>query len=285
MPKAGLEKTQSLSSVIPNTSSRPGYLGTGNSLRRTASTSTAKNWRTEELPLYSWKDLEYAYVTREGKRVSPAVVYVTNEEEADELLGGFKRFGPSAVGFDMEWVVPMLSGSRSKKTAVVQVADDKMILIIHLHKMQAFPSKLKELIESTNIIKLGVNIEQDFAKLVKDFGIAPRMGVELRDLANSADRPTMAAHGIPEHEKRVKFSLLVRIFLHKELDKGPVKTGNWEKYPLSEAQLGYAANDAHCGFTLYKRLMSIAAARTVAVDFEDLAGRVNAVVENYPYTL
>ncbi|KAG8912006.1 hypothetical protein FRC01_005350 [Tulasnella sp. 417] len=306
MPKAGLEKTQSLSSVIPNTSSRPGYLSAGNSLRRSASTSAAKNWRTEELPLYSYKDLEYAHVTREGKRVSPAVVYVTNEEEANELLGVFK----TAVGFDMEWVVSMMSGSRNKKTAVAQVADDKMILIIHLHKMQAFPSKLKvstphpytstpfttgvtevplnstqELVESTNIIKLGVNIEQDFAKLVKDFGIAPRTGVELRDLANSADRPTMAAHGIPEHEKRVKFSLLVRIFLHKELDKGPVKTGNWEKYPLSETQLGYAANDAHCGFTLYKRLMSIAAARTVAVDFEDLAARVNAVVENYPYTL
>ncbi|KAG8923667.1 hypothetical protein FRC00_005978 [Tulasnella sp. 408] len=151
--------------------------------------------------------------------------------------------------------------------------------------MQAFPSKLKELVESKNIIKLGVNIVQDFAKLVKDFGITPQMGVELRDLANIADRPTMAAHGIPEHEKRVKFSLLVRIFLHKELDKGPGKTGNWEKYPLSETQIEYAANDAHCGFTLYKRLMSIAASRNVVVDSEELELRVKAVVENYPYTL
>ncbi|KIO25529.1 hypothetical protein M407DRAFT_25126 [Tulasnella calospora MUT 4182] len=281
MPKPGLEKTQSLSSVISAACSRPAHLSSGNSLRRSASTSIAKNWKTEELPSYSYQDLEYAYVTKQGKRISPAVVYVTNEEEANELLGAFK----TAVGFDMEWVISMMSGSRGKKTAVVQVADDKMILVIHLHKMQAFSSKLKELVESTSIIKLGVNIVQDFAKLVKDFGVAPQMGVELRDIANTADGPTMAARGIPEHEKRVKFSLLVRIFLHKELDKGPVKTGNWEKYPLSDIQIAYAANDAHCGFTLYKRLMSIAASRKVAVDFEELAGRVRAVVENYPYTL
>lgn len=95
----------------------------------------------------------------------------------------------------------------------------------------------QELVESPTILKLGVNIVQDYAKLIKDFGISPRMGVELRDIVNVADRPSMAAHGIPEHERRVKFSLLVRIFMHKELDKGPVKIGNWEKYPLSETQI------------------------------------------------
>ncbi|KAG9044590.1 hypothetical protein FS837_007877 [Tulasnella sp. UAMH 9824] len=284
MPKAGLEKTQSLPSVISAASSRPKNSSSANSLRRAASTSIAKNWKTEELPCYSYQDLEHAHVTKQGKRISPAVVRV-NQAQALGPKDKGKLTQTQSVGFDMEWVISMMSGSRSKRTAVVQVSDDKMILVIHIHKMQAFPSKLKELVESKNIVKLGVNIEQDFAKLVKDFGIAPQMGVELRDLANIADRPTMAARGIPEHEKRVKFSLLVMIFLRKELDKGPVKTGNWEKYPLTETQIEYAANDAHCGFTLYKRLMSIATSRNVAVDVEELALRVKAVVENYPYNL
>ncbi|KAG8948390.1 hypothetical protein FRC04_009760 [Tulasnella sp. 424] len=262
MPKAGLEKTQSLPSVTSAASTRPDHSNSaGNLLRRTASTSVATNWRTEELPLYAYKDLEHAYVTARGKRISPALV---------------------AVGFDMEWVISMMSGSRGKKTAVVQVADDKMILVLHLHKMQAFPSKLKELVESPEILKLGVNIVQDYAKLIKDFGVSPRMGVELRDIANIADRSIMAAHGIPEHEQRVKFSLLVRIFMHKELDKGPVKLGNWEKYPLSETQINYAANDAHCGFILYKRLMSMAASQDITVDFDELAQRVNVVAKDYP---
>lgn len=46
-----------------------------------------------------------------------------------------------------------------------------------------------------------------------------------------------------------------------------------------------AANDAHCGFILYKRLMSMAASQDITVDFDELAQSVNVVAKDYPYTL
>ncbi|KAF8604771.1 hypothetical protein BDV93DRAFT_522096 [Ceratobasidium sp. AG-I] len=90
------------------------------------------------------------------------------------------------VGFDMEWTV---SNRGPKSTGLIQISDETSILLIQISSMKEFPSKLKYLITSSTIIKVGVNIAGDITKLVKDFGTeyAGRAVLELSVLARLAD--------------------------------------------------------------------------------------------------
>ncbi|KAG8696720.1 hypothetical protein FRC09_008305 [Ceratobasidium sp. 395] len=91
------------------------------------------------------------------------------------------------VGFDMEWTVPAPKGRL--KTGLIQISDDTSILLIQISSMKYFPSKLKALIISPTILKVGVNIGNDMRRLCREFGVdyAGRGIVELSYLARVAD--------------------------------------------------------------------------------------------------
>lgn len=84
------------------------------------------------LPQYSYKD--YSPV--------PAVVYTPDEEEANDLVQCLK--GP-VMGFDLEWVVLFRKGrsAMTHRTALVQICDARMILLVHVSAMKKFPQKVK----------------------------------------------------------------------------------------------------------------------------------------------
>ncbi|KAG8774917.1 hypothetical protein FRC12_001764 [Ceratobasidium sp. 428] len=91
------------------------------------------------------------------------------------------------VGFDMEWTVPAPKGRL--KTGLIQISDNTSILLIQISSMKYFPSKLKALITSPTILKVGVNIGNDMRRLCREFGVdyAGRGIVELSYLARVAD--------------------------------------------------------------------------------------------------
>ncbi|KAI0633974.1 ribonuclease H-like domain-containing protein [Trametes polyzona] len=195
------------------------------------------------LPLYSYKDYS----------PSPAVVYTQDEEEANDLVQCLK--GP-VLGFDLEWVV-LFRRNRSMmshRTALVQLCDARMIVLVQVSSMKKFPQKVKELIENKDIAKVGANIKNDGQKLFGDYGVLARNLVELGTIARHVDPSFAAVH----KRKIVSLAKVVAFYTHKTLSKGPVRSSNWEAKPLSEAQKTYAANDAHCALTVYNRLASIA---------------------------
>ncbi|KAH9915205.1 ribonuclease H-like domain-containing protein [Fomitopsis serialis] len=194
------------------------------------------------LPLYSYKDYYPA----------PAVVYVRHEDEADELIQALS--GP--LGFDMEWVVNWRNKAYTeRRTAVVQLCDKRMILVIQLSQMKRIPQKVKEVIESRDIVKMGANIKNDGEKLYRDYGILASNLVELGAFAHRAD----ATFARKYNRSIVALAKVVEHYTAKTLDKGRVRSSNWEAAPLSEEQLTYAANDAHCALVVYNRLLDIAA--------------------------
>ncbi|KAI0357923.1 ribonuclease H-like protein [Trametes cingulata] len=195
------------------------------------------------LPLYSYKDYD----------PSPAVVYTPHEEEANDLVQCLK--GP-VLGFDFEWVVKFRRGKTpmSHRTALVQLSDARMILLVQVSAMKKFPQKVKEIIENKDIIKLGANIKNDGQKLFNDFGILGRNLVELGAIARHVDPSFAALH----KRSIVSLAKVVEAYTRKTLDKGKVRTSNWEVQPLSEAQKFYAANDAHCALMVYNRLVALA---------------------------
>ncbi|TFY58764.1 hypothetical protein EVJ58_g6213 [Rhodofomes roseus] len=188
------------------------------------------------LPLYSYKDYN----------PTPAVVYVRHEEEADDLVQALS--GP--LGFDMEWVISWRNKScAERRTAVVQLCDKRMILIVQLSEMKRFPQKVKEIIESQDIVKMGANIKNDGEKLYRDYGILAANLVELGAFAHRADATFAHTH----RRSIVALAKVVEHYTSKTLDKGAVRCSNWEAAPLN------AANDAHCALVVYNRLLDIAA--------------------------
>ncbi|RPD70687.1 ribonuclease H-like protein [Lentinus tigrinus ALCF2SS1-7] len=195
----------------------------------------------EGLPLYSFKQYPPA----------PAVVYTRHEEEANDLVGCLK--GP--LGFDLEWPVVFRRGRTpmERRTALVQICDSQIILLVQVSAMSKFPQKVKEVIENKDIIKLGANIRNDGQKLFRDFGLLPAGLVELGALARQAD-PTFSQSF---NRSIVALAKVVERYTHKTLDKGKVRTSDWEA-KLSQPQITYAANDAHCALVVYKTLMALA---------------------------
>ncbi|KAI0922992.1 hypothetical protein AcW1_002508 [Taiwanofungus camphoratus] len=196
-----------------------------------------------QLPLYSYKD--YPPV--------PTVIYTRHEEEANELVQTLR--GP--LGFDLEWRI-FIQQKRSpieRRTALVQLSDERMILLVQVSAMKKFPQKVKEVIQSRSIVKTGANIQNDGEKLFRDFGILPGNLVELGAFAARAD----PAFKLVYRRSIVSLARMVEMYMHKALDKGKVRTGNWENVPLTQEQITYAANDAHCALLVYNRLCTVAA--------------------------
>ncbi|THH19391.1 hypothetical protein EW146_g1738 [Bondarzewia mesenterica] len=193
------------------------------------------------MPLYTYRDS----IPR------PTLMYIRSEAEANELVLALN--GP--VGFDMEWCCsPRRHGtSVHRPTALVQICDSSIILLIQLSAMKKVPQKVKELIESPSIPKMGVNIRGDGMKLYRDYGILPANLVELGTLACQADTCFQEIFNRP----MVSLAKCVSFYQHRTLDKGPVRTSNWEAV-LSREQMEYAANDAHCALLMYKKILSIA---------------------------
>ncbi|KAM5539759.1 hypothetical protein V8D89_006572 [Ganoderma adspersum] len=218
------------------------------------SKAKAKGQSKSNLPLYSYKQY----------RPTPAVVYTQHEEEANDLVQGMK--GP--LGFDLEWVVTFRRGKApmERRTALVQLCDAQMILLVQVSAMKKFPQKLKEVIENKDVMKLGANIRNDGQKLFRDFGLLPAGLVELGALAHLAD-PTFRQ---TYNRNIVALAKVVEFYTHKTLDKGNVRTSDWEA-KLSNTQITYAANDAHCALIVCNVLTAIAAENEKEVDWKACA--------------
>ncbi|KAI0800052.1 ribonuclease H-like domain-containing protein [Fomes fomentarius] len=212
------------------------------------------------LPLYSYKQY----------RPVPAVVYTQHEEEANDLVQSLK--GP--IGFDLEWVVIFRRGRApaERRTALVQLCDANMILLIQVSAMNKFPQKVKELIENKDVMKLGANIRNDGQKLFRDFGILPANLVELGVLARQAD-PAFS-----QHFKRsiVALAKVIERYTGKTLNKGKVRTSDWEA-KLSDAQKTYAANDAHCALSAYNNLVAMAKEHEREIKWEECSSDLEKV--------
>ncbi|KAH9974325.1 ribonuclease H-like domain-containing protein [Lactifluus volemus] len=179
----------------------------------------------------------------------PNVIYIKEEEQANEMVASLN----GAVGLDLEWpfVSKRIGGCEEGKVALVQLCDTDIILLIQVSKMKSFPEKVKALIESSKVPKVGVNIRNDGMKLFRDYGILASNLIELGALACQVDASFESAFKRPI----VSLVKVVSYCLHKTLDKGPVRTSDWSD-DLTPAQMRYASNDVHSGFIVYKSLMT-----------------------------
>jgi len=144
-------------------------------------------------------------------------------------------------------------GEAENPVAIVQLANDNLILLFQVSAMTEFPASLRILLESSLFLKVGVGIQHDCQKLYRDFRVSCRNCVELAFLARSVDN----AQWKGKYSSPIGLARLLETYENYTLAKGKVQRSNWERH-LTDNQQDYAANDAYVGSRLYSRLIQMA---------------------------
>ena len=163
-----------------------------------------------------------------------------SQDEVHEAIGKLSQ--EKVLGFDTE-TRPSFSKGEFYPVSILQLATEDCSYIFRLARL-ASVEELFKLLSNTNIIKAGVAIHDDVKALQKLHPFSPEGFV---DLSKEAEKKGFTSLGL---------RALTAIFLGKRLSKA-AKITNWDRPVLSEAQLSYAAKDAHVGLQIYHKIMEI----------------------------
>ncbi|EMD41589.1 hypothetical protein CERSUDRAFT_110166 [Gelatoporia subvermispora B] len=201
-----------------------------------------------KLPMYNWK--------RACGRGNAVLTYIKKRDSADEHLMELTEIMENlpleerALGFDMEWR-PVFQAGKKAKVALIQLAWENCVWLVHISKTGGPPEKLKEILEDPTIVKTGVGIQFDCKKLWTDWGVNVRNAVDLSLLAKSADNKRWKG----PYSEGISLLRLAEAYENCTLDKGKITTSNWEATLDDKMQL-YAANDSHVGYRIYTKLLA-----------------------------
>ncbi|XP_050175809.1 exonuclease mut-7 homolog isoform X3 [Myiozetetes cayanensis] len=188
------------------------------------------------------------------------------------------------VGVDMEWK-PSFGMVGKPRVALLQMAVKDEVFLLDLPRLleqaeeeeekEKLPRFIQRLYSDAAITKLGYGMSGDLSSLaatcsaLKDaekqlHGVVDLLTVDkqLQKGCSEWRKDGRKVDGLsPEHsheERGVRqqekgLSLLVQHVLGKPLDKTE-QLSNWEKRPLREEQILYAASDAYCLLEIYERL-------------------------------
>ncbi|XP_055312173.1 exonuclease 3'-5' domain-containing protein 2-like isoform X1 [Sitodiplosis mosellana] len=150
----------------------------------------------------------------------------------------------NVLGFDCEWNLEQESGRKS--VALLQLASSRgLCVLIRLSELQYIPKELEAILEDASIIKVGVAPDGDAALLKNDYdGVRVASTLDLRFVAQEAKSSVM---------RKSSLAHMADEFLGVSLDKDPsIRCSNWEASTLTNAQIDYAATDAHVAIELFK---------------------------------
>jgi hypothetical protein len=173
---------------------------------------------------------------------------VKSSEDSRRCTG--KR--PLVLGLDCEWRPTFKAGMPQNKVATLQLSDGKVAVVVHLTKLcqdggkNELPPTLLSLLADTSVLKVGVGIKGDVARLLSDRNLVVRGAQDLEHFVKMVPFPHCT---IP---KLVSLKKLVHIFGCHTLPKSKsVQLSNWDTIPLTDAQQRYAADDATAGCFVY----------------------------------
>ncbi|XP_061055534.1 exonuclease mut-7 homolog isoform X18 [Eubalaena glacialis] len=214
--------------------------------------------RTAEAPLEDGKDDYYQLpISREHLHFLASWEDLARHQE--ELLQPGR-----VVGMDLEWRPSFGAGGRPR-ASLMQVAVEGRVFLLDLPRLsspaggqapQAFSRLVSRLLADPSITKLGYGMAGDLRSLGAS---CPALAQAEKQLQGSvdllqvhrqmrvADRPAPGVEGAAGPRG---LSLLVQQVLGKPLDKMQ-QLSNWDRRPLGEGQLVYAAADAYCLLEVY----------------------------------
>ena len=157
-----------------------------------------------------------------------------------DVAGAFAEIQRHPVaGWDTE-TKPAFKKGQNHPTALLQIAIPEKAYLFQLLKT-GFTIEMVRFFENPNIAKPGVAILDDVRGLNKLRRFTPQGVEELADIATKLGIETTGARN------------LTAIFLGFRISKNQ-QTSNWEKDPLTEGQVRYAATDAWICLEIYNYL-------------------------------
>ncbi|CAI7593688.1 unnamed protein product [Penicillium glandicola] len=183
------------------------------------------------------------------------VHYCRSLQSTEEAVQHFLR--SKVIGFDMEWKA-QASGwdSIQSNVSVIQIANEERIAIFQVALFKPARSlddlvspSLKRLIESPDVMKVGVSIKADCTRLRKYLGIDARATFELSHLYKlikyGKDNPKLV------NKRGVNLSEQINEHFGLPLEKSDdVRCGDWTR-ALSYRQVQYAATDPYACVRLF----------------------------------
>ncbi len=165
------------------------------------------------------------------------IIVLTTEKEANKAVDYLLKF--PVVGFDTE-TRPSFKKGQSYKVSLLQVSTDDTCFLFRLNHM-GFPTSIAEFFASTEVMKVGLSLRDDFNALRKRANIQPDNYIDLQSLVGN--------FGIED----VSLQKIYAILFQKKISKGQRLT-NWEAEALTDSQKKYAALDAWACLQIYKEL-------------------------------
>ncbi|KAJ5695929.1 hypothetical protein N7536_006341 [Penicillium majusculum] len=183
------------------------------------------------------------------------VHYCRTLQSTEEAVQHF--FGSKVIGFDMEWKA-QASGwdSIQSNVSVIQIANEERIAIFQVALFKPARSledlvspSLRRLIESPDVMKVGVSIKADCTRLRKYLGIDAKATFELSHLYKlikyGKDNPKLV------NKRGVNLSEQINEHFGLPLEKSDdVRCGDWTR-ALSYRQVQYAATDPYACVRLF----------------------------------
>jgi len=163
--------------------------------------------------------------------------FITTDQQLSSVATELRSI--REFGFDTE-TRPSFRKGEVYPVSLLQLATETDAYIIRVRHISQF-DVLKNVFESSDVIKAGVAIRDDLKILQKKFQFLPQNFIELQNLAKIKGLKNFGLKGMTEE------------ILQGTISKGP-KTTNWAADELTDKQIMYAATDAWIGLKLYQRL-------------------------------
>ena len=168
------------------------------------------------------------------------VHFVDFDEAAADACAILRR--EAVVGFDTE-TKPCFERGGSNPAALIQLAGAAGVWLFSLQRLQD-KSPLASLFQDPTVLKAGVALGDDVKKLQELFPFEPAGFTDLAGMARSL--------GLKSAGLRNLAGNLLGFRISKS-----AKTSNWERWPLSQAQVRYAATDAWVSREIYHKLKEV----------------------------
>ena len=201
------------------------------------------------------------YTERTVRRVIPHIFYdkkievtVTSDTNSVNkwILQNLQstKVSPIPVGFDVEWRSVFQKAAISNLVSIIQLSTLESCLVIQIkHLIQhdgSIPAELIKLIESDDIIKVGVGVREDLQRLQTDFNIDYGAYVDLGKVSSSKLKLTSTG-----------LESLCHYYFGKNIKKWKSKNlqlSNWENIQLTDSQIIYAAYDSLSAIEMFDKM-------------------------------
>ena len=169
---------------------------------------------------------------------SGKIVTVETHKDLSRALDELKTY--TYLGFDTE-TKPAFKKGVYHQVALLQLAVAEKVFLVRLNKL-GFPSSLRKLFSTDQLLKVGVSIRDDLSELRKLTDFEPKGIIELNDVAKGLGVVRQGARN------------LSATFLGFRISKSQ-QTSNWENHKLTSKQQRYAATDAWICYQIYQKLI------------------------------